>query len=103
MSRDSLKKGGHRLAGNVFDNAPKLWRGRHVKSCECVDCLKRKLRSYERRIKEMGDPRPPADEDATIPVRAHFRRSRRFLAGQKLLRELVIHIVRGLVREARRR
>jgi hypothetical protein len=76
-------------------------REHHGPRCECHPCLKKRLGEFEMRVRAMNVPRMPDGLDQCIPVRAHWRRSRNYLKHSPKLRELVLDIVRGLVKEQR--
>lgn len=81
----------------------KLYRGKHAKSCECPTCLKAKLGAFRERMREMESARGPTTVDATVPVRAHWRRQANHLAKSPQLRELVRSIVAEMLAASRKR
>jgi hypothetical protein len=82
---------------------PKLYNGKHVKKCECHDCLKNRLDEYAARVKACtaGGARPENVEQ-TIPVRAHFRRGKNHLVNSPELKALVMKIVKEILKSDRR-
>lgn len=82
---------------------PRLYRGKHTKACPCYPCVERRLKDMEQRVKlaVKGGARP-ADDEHTIPVRAHFRRNPRHLVNDPALRDLVRQLVREVVAELKK-
>jgi len=79
-------------------NAPRVRAGKHVKKCECAQCLKTKLDEFKARIALMGGV-VPDDSSKTIPVRPHWRFGKNHLKNDPALREAVEAIVKNLLRQ----
>lgn len=72
---------------------------RHGKKCPCPACLQRRLKEWDERVEQMSRPRMPTDATSCIPVRGHFRRSKKYLKRDPKFRELVLARIRGLIEE----
>lgn len=70
---------------------------RHGKKCGCPPCLQRRLKEWDDRVEQMFRPRMPSDAIQCIPVRGHFRRSKRYLKKDPAFRELVMERIKSLI------
>lgn len=73
---------------------------RHGKKCGCPDCLNRRLREWDERVEQMFKPRMPSDSIQCIPVRGHFRRSKKYLKKDPAFRSLVMDRIKSLIQES---
>jgi hypothetical protein len=87
-----------RAARPLLEVVPKP-EAKHGKKCGCPPCLQRRLREWDERVEAMFKPRMPADVGQCIPVRGHFRRSKKYLKRDPKFRELVLAQIQGLVEE----
>jgi hypothetical protein len=72
---------------------------RHGKKCGCPDCLHKRLRAWDDRVAEMFKPRMPSDAIQCIPVRGHFRRSKKYLKKDPAFRSLVMERIKSLIQD----
>jgi len=95
------KKVESRLRAVVSMSTIRTYRGKHVKHCQCYECLRKKVADYEARTYQAlrGGARITRAEQ-TVPVRAHFRAQPHYLAHDPLLREAVESILREILAQS---
>ena len=77
----------------------RIYKGKHIKKCECFVCIRAKLKKYTDRctsaIRDGGMPK----HKQIVPIRAHFRKHPNYLKSDPVLRRCIESVVKGILRQ----
>lgn len=76
----------------ALDAQPKIYRGKHTKTCKCVTCLGKRIEEYEARLTLMGGVAPEPGQ--VVPVRPHWRKQKNYLNKDPEFKDIVMRLIR---------